>query len=190
MSHVIEQAANARAKCRGCGQKIGAGELRFGERLPNPYAEEGGEMTHWFHLACASFRRPEPFLAALETSPQTIPNREDLAHEARLGVAHHRLPRVSTAERAPTGRATCRSCRSLIDKGTWRLALVYYEDGRFVPSGFIHARCVRPYLETTDVLPRVAHFSPALGEGDLEAIRVEAESADPAPSPDSPEQPA
>src|SRR5580765_1464824 len=111
MPHVIEQAANARAKCRGCGQKIGAGDLRFGERLPNPYADGDAEMTHWFHLACGAFRRPEPFLAALDGSTEIIADRDRLADEARLGVAHARLPRVSTAERAPTGRATCRSCR-------------------------------------------------------------------------------
>jgi len=175
MPHVIELAANARAKCRGCGEKIGAGDLRFGERLPNPYAEGDAEMTHWFHLTCGAFRRPGPFLAALDSSADAIPNREQLAREAGLGVAHARAQRVSTAERAPTGRATCRSCRTAIDKGAWRIALVYYEDGRFVPSGFIHTRCVAPYLETTAIMPRVAHFSPALGEADLEAIRVEVE---------------
>ena len=39
MPHVIEPAPTGRAKCRGCGEKIGAGELRFGESLPNPFAE-------------------------------------------------------------------------------------------------------------------------------------------------------
>ena len=34
-------------KCRGCGRPIARGELRFGERLPNAFAE--GEMTVWFH---------------------------------------------------------------------------------------------------------------------------------------------
>ena len=56
MPHVIETASSGRAKCRGCGEKIAAGELRFGERLPNPFAE--GETTHWFHLECAAFKRP------------------------------------------------------------------------------------------------------------------------------------
>ena len=147
-------------------------------------------MTHWFHLPCAAFRRPEAFLEALDApgapgapgaSTEAIDNRETLLHEARLGVAHRRLPRVSTAERAPTGRATCRACKALIDKGAWRLALVYYEDGRFVPSGFMHVRCAATYLETTAILPRVAHFSPALSAADLDAIDVEAvEGPDPA----------
>lgn len=167
MPHLIERAASARAKCRGCGAKIAANELRFGERLPNPFADEGSEMTHWFHLPCAAFRRPEAFLETVAGTAEGIDDRERLEREAHLGVAHRRLPRLTTAERAPTGRATCRSCRELIGKGAWRISLVYYEDGRFVPSGFIHASCVQAYVETTDVLDRVKHFSPELDAPDL-----------------------
>ena len=173
MGHLIERAPSARAKCRGCGGKIASGDLRFGERLPNPFSDDGGEMTHWFHLGCAAYRRPESLLEVLDGSTEGIPDRERLAEEARLGVAHRRLPRVSTAERAPTGRATCRSCKTPIEKGGWRLALVYYEDGRFTPSGYMHARCVMPYLETTAILPRVAHFSPGLGDADLAEISAD-----------------
>lgn len=50
------------------------------------------------------------------------------------------------------------------------MALVFYEDGRFVPSGFIHAGCVAPYIETTEILDRVRQFSPALTDGDLAAF--------------------
>ena len=39
MPHVIEPAASGRAKCRGCGEKIAKGKLRFGERLPNPFGD-------------------------------------------------------------------------------------------------------------------------------------------------------
>ena len=92
---------------------------------------------------------------------------ERLASEARLGIAHPRLPRVDGAGRAPTGRAQCRSCRTSIEKGAWRIALVFYEEGRFAPSGFVHAACAREYFETIDVLPRVRRFSPALREEDL-----------------------
>ena len=63
MPHTIEPAASGRAKCRGCGQKIAKDELRFGERLENPYGE--GEMTLWFHLVCGVYKRPEPFLEML-----------------------------------------------------------------------------------------------------------------------------
>ena len=90
-----------------------------------------------------------------------------------LGVSHRRLPRVRAATRAPSGRATCRACRQTIDKGAWRIALQYYEDGRFVPSGFIHLGCAAAYLETTDIVDRVSHFSPDLTAADVDEIRRE-----------------
>ena len=167
MPHVIEPAPSGRASCRGCGTKIPKDALRFGERLPNPYAElEGGEMTHWFHLLCAAYRRPEPLLETLADAA-IVPDVDALKAHAQLGVTHRRLPRISTAGRASTGRAACRACKEPIAKDTWRIALVYYEDGRFVPSGFIHASCVQPYIETTEIMDRVKHFSPGLSDGDL-----------------------
>ena len=60
MLHALEPAASGRAKCPGCAQPIQRGELRFGERLPNPFAE--GEITLWFHPLCAAYKRPEPLL--------------------------------------------------------------------------------------------------------------------------------
>lgn len=167
MPHTIEHATSGRATCRGCGGKIASGTPRFGERLPNPYADEGGEMTHWFHLRCAAYRRPEAFLETLAAYDDPIDDRARLEHDARLGITHRRLPRVSTAGRAPTGRATCRACKEPIAKDTWRVALVFYEDGRFAPSGFIHAACIAPYIETTEVLDRVRYFSPDLTDADV-----------------------
>ena len=169
--HRIEPASSGRAKCRGCGERIAAGELRFGESLPNPFAD--GEMTQWFHLDCAAFKRPQPFLEALEGRGEPLAGEERLAAEARQGIAHRRLPRIDGAGRAPTGRAQCRSCRATIDKGAWRIALVFYEEGRFAPSGFVHAGCAAAYFETTDVLRRVQRFSPGLREEDLTELRAE-----------------
>ena len=174
-AHRIEPASSARAKCRGCGERIAGGELRFGESLKNPFAD--GEMTLWFHLECAAFKRPEPFLETLEAQSEPLEDRERLAAEARLGLAHRRLPRVDGAGRAPTGRAQCRACRAPIEKGAWRIALVFYEEGRFAPSGFVHAGCTRAYLETTDVLSRVRRFSPELREDDLALLAAELERA-------------
>jgi ribosomal protein L37AE/L43A len=170
MAHIVERAKTGRAKCRGCGKAAEAGALRFGERLPNPFADDGGEMTHWFHLACAAFMRPESFLSTLPDVAEPIPDRERLQRAAELGVAHRRLPRATAASRAPSGRAACRSCKAPIAKGSWRIALMYYEDGRFVASGFIHAGCARAYLETTEVLDRLRHFSAELSDGDLAEI--------------------
>jgi hypothetical protein len=174
MPHVIEPASSGRAKCRGCGERIAAGELRFGERLPNPFAD--GEMTHWFHLECAAFQRPEPFLETLEARGVSLDERERLESEARRGLAHRRLPRVSGAERSPSGRAKCRSCRETIAKDAWRITLVFWEEGRFEPSGFIHAGCAQSYFETTDLMSRVRRFSPVLTDDDLGELREELEA--------------
>jgi len=171
----MEIAPTGRAKCRGCGQPIAKGERRFGERLPNPFADEGGEMTHWFHLVCAAYRRPEALLETLPSVTEPIDRQADLEREAQLGVTYRRLPRVNVAERASSGRAACRACKAPIPKGGWRISLLYYEDGRFAPSGFIHLTCARTYLETIDFLPRLRHFTPALSEADLTEIRAELE---------------
>lgn len=170
MAHTLELAATGRATCRGCGQKIPAKSVRLGERVPNPFSDDGGDTTHWYHPACGAYRRPEAFLDALGTAAIDIPDRSSLEQEAALGITHRRLPRVSTASLAPTGRATCRACKHPIEKDTWRIALVYYEDGRFVPSGYLHAACATPYLESTAILPRVRHFSPDLDEAALAAF--------------------
>jgi len=171
MAHVIQPAPTGRAKCRGCGERIAAGEMRFGEVLPNPFAD--GEVTHWFHLDCAAFKRPEPLLETLEARTEPLPDVDRLRAEAQLGITHRRLPRFSGAERAATGRAQCRSCRTAIEKGAWRIPLVFYEEGRFAPAGSIHVRCAQAYLETTDVIARLKRFSPALTEDDLTAIEAE-----------------
>src|SRR5437764_11213194 len=119
MSHLFETAASGRAKCRGCGQAIARGELRFGERLPNPYAD--GEMTLWFHPLCAAYKRPE---ALLQVLPETdAADRDWLERAARGSLAHRRLPRIDGAERSPSGQARCRNCRQSIERGTWRIRL-------------------------------------------------------------------
>lgn len=171
MPHVIEPASSGRAKCRGCGEPIASGELRFGERLPNPFAD--GEMTLWFHPECAALKRPEPFLEALGARAEPLPDGERLKAEAERGLAHRRLPRVDGAERAPSGRARCRSCREPIERGAWRIRLAFFGDGRFDPGGFVHARCARAYFETADVVDRVRRFRRDLTDEEAAALRAE-----------------
>ena len=168
MAHLFESATSSRSKCRGCGRPILRGELRFGERLPNPYAEEG-EITLWFHPACAAYKRPEPLLEALVTSEKAV-EREKLERIARNSLAHRRLPRIDGAERAPSGQARCRNCREPIERESWRIRLVYYEEGRFSPGGYIHLACREAYFETSDVLDRMLHFSSALSEAEREEL--------------------
>jgi hypothetical protein len=167
--HLFEPASSGRSKCRGCGQAIRKGDLRFGERLPNPFGE--GEMTLWFHPLCAAYKRPEPVLETLEQSPQTVPDREELERAARGSLAHRRLPRIDGAERAPSGRATCRSCRRPIERGQWRIRLAFFEEGRFSTGGFVHLDCRKAYFETEDLEARVLHFSHALSGEEREELR-------------------
>jgi len=174
MAHLIEPAATGRAKCRGCGERIAAGELRFGESVPNPFAD--GETTRWFHLGCAAYKRPEPFLETLDARTEPLDGAERLASEAKRGLVHHRLPRINGAERSASGRAQCRSCKGSIEKGAWRIPLVFYEEGQFAPSGFIHVPCSTAYFETADVLPRLKHFSRNLSDEDLKALQAELQS--------------
>lgn len=126
-------------------------------------------MTLWFHLPCAAYSRPEPFL---ETQAAASPEhaQEALAAAARFGIEHRRVPRLHGAERASSGRATCRSCRELIAKGEWRLPLVFFEEYRFNPGGYIHAGCAREYFETVDLLDRIRHYSPELRDAELAEI--------------------
>jgi hypothetical protein len=66
-----------------------------------------------------------------------------------------------------------------IEKDAWRIPLLFYEEGRFSPAGFVHVSCAPAYFGTGDVLPRVRRFAPGLSAEDLAAL--EAELAKPAP---------
>ena len=167
--HVFEPAASGRSKCRGCGRALAKGEMRFGERLPNAFG--GGEMTLWFHPLCAAYKRPEPMLEALAAIADA-PDREALQRAAAASMAQRRLARIDGAERAPTGQAHCRHCRGSIEKGGWRIRLVFFDEGQFAASGFIHMACAPAYFETREILDHVMRFSPGLADAeraDLEA---------------------
>jgi hypothetical protein len=142
--------------------------MRFGECLPNLFGE--GEMTLWFHPLCAAYKRPQSLLETLPGANEDLPEREKLERAAQASVTHRRIPRIDGAERAPSGQATCRSCRELIAKGTWRIRTVFYEEGRFSPGGYVHLTCRKAYFETDDVLDAVLHFSPALSDEDRQEL--------------------
>jgi len=179
MAHLFVPAASGRSRCRGCGNPIKRGELRFGECLPNLFGE--GEMTLWFHPLCAAYKRPQPVLEALAAIPEGVPNRQDLKRAALESLTHRRIPRIDGAEKAPSGQATCRSCRELIARGTWRIRTVFYEEGRFSPGGYIHLHCRKAYFETGEVLDQILQFSSALSDGEREELIRAFGSAPPAP---------
>jgi hypothetical protein len=166
--NVIEVAATGRAKCRACGRAIAKGDFRFGEAIPNAYGE--GETSLWFHLVCAACTRPEPMRETLKSAVGTIPERDWLEHTADVGIVHRRLPRMVRAERASSGRARCRHCRDLIEKGVFRIALQIFEEGRMSPMGTIHVKCAPAYFGTADIVPRIERLSPELALSELKEI--------------------
>jgi len=168
VSDVIETAKSGRASCRGCGRSIARGELRFGEALPNAYAE--GESLFWFHLVCAACMRPGKFGPALEVFSQPIPESEWLRQTVSVGIAHERLLRLVRAERAPSGSAHCRACHELVGKGSWRFALQMFEEGRMQPIGTIHAECAEAYFGTNDILDRIKRLTEGLQPAELSEI--------------------
>jgi hypothetical protein len=169
MAHTFEPAASGRSKCRGCGRGIERGELRFGERLANPFGD--GEMTLWFHPACAAYKRPEALLEGLAAAGE-VADRQALERAARSSMAHRRLARIDGAQRAPGGQATCRQCRESIAKGTWRVRLMIFDEGRFNPAGFIHLGCAAAYFETADILEHLLHFSAELDDAGRAELRA------------------
>jgi Poly(ADP-ribose) polymerase and DNA-Ligase Zn-finger region len=168
VAHVFETAPTGRSKCRGCARLIERGELRFGERVPNLFAE--GETTLWFHPLCAAYKRPQTLLDALEETGESVQDRENLKRAALASVAHPRVSRIDGAERSPSSQAKCRHCHEPIERGSWRIRIVYYEEGRFSPGGYIHLGCRKAYFETDEVRDPVLRFSAALSDAEREEL--------------------
>ena len=172
MPHTVAAATTGRSKCRACGAAIAKGELRFGERLPNPFGEEGSETTHYYHLRCGAYRRPESFAEVLGSHAEDLPEPTALAEAVAFGLSHKRVQRINTVERASSGRARCRHCREAIQKANWRIGLVFFEEGMANSAGFIHVSCAAAYFETDAILDRLQHFGRDLGEDEVAELQT------------------
>lgn len=167
----FEPAPSGRSRCRACGGAIAKGELRFGEEVDNPFTD--GRTTLWFHVDCSALRRPEkarPLLVGEVEGGEAardIPEREELVREAELGIAHPRLCRIAKIERAPSGRAHCRQCKEVVEKGDLRFALEIFDQNRFNPMGFLHLACAEPYFGSRPSRRRLARV---LGPLDAELV--------------------
>lgn len=180
VGHRLEAAASGRSSCRGCGTKLPKGELRFGECVDNPFGD--GEATYWFHPWCAALMRPEPLLQ-LEAEVVALTEGAAMLQTAQEGIEYRRLPRLMRVESAPSGRARCRSCRELIEKGALRFSLAMFEDGRMNPIGFIHVSCAAAYFDTISLLPRLQRLQPDLDADTLKACRAQLDAASDARGP-------
>jgi hypothetical protein len=117
--------------------------------------------------------------------PSPPADAELLEARALATQARHRLPRIDGAERAPSGQAKCRHCHQPIERGAWRIRLVFHEEGTFSPGGFLHLACRGAYFETPDILAQVLHFSPGLAQEDRAILAAEfANQASPEPARD------
>ena len=128
-------------------------------------------MTLWFHPECAAYKRPEPLLEALESTSDP-PGGDLLERIARHSLLHRRLPRIDGAEPSPTRQAKCRHCRNPIERGAWRIRLVFYEEGMFSPGGFVHLECRTDYFETPDIHEHVLRFSTDLSPELLDQLKA------------------
>lgn len=177
MTHLVEPAASGRSKCRGCNTSIAKSHYRFGEVLPNPFAD--GDMTVWFHLDCALLRRPEAFVEVdvPEVAKAEMQYGDKIHQVLKLGQDYRRLQRLCGIERAPSSRAKCRHCRDPITKDDWRIQISFFEESTFNSGGNIHLTCALDYFETADFELFLKHFAPDdLSESDWREIREATQS--------------
>lgn len=168
VAHVLSPAPSGRAKCRACKQLIEKGALRLEEKVPNAFGD--GDASHYYHVACGAWRRPEAFLVAVADAPE-LPDRDALVRDAEFGVRYHRLRRFVRAELASTGRARCQGCREAIEKGALRLVLERIDDGMVHGSGFVHVGCAHRYASA--VVGVLTHLDlSALGAAEAESARA------------------
>lgn len=170
MADVIEAAKSGRAKCRGCGDALPKGELRFGDEVDNPFGD--GTAHHWFHLSCAAERRPDKLLAVLDVADVEVPDVERLRAVAQAGVDNPNLVSVKRAERAPTGRARCQQCREKIDKGALRVALEREDDMGMAAVSYIHLRCAPDRIGSAGLLDKLRRVSTQLSDEDLTELEA------------------
>ncbi|MCO5168965.1 MAG: PARP-type zinc finger-containing protein [Planctomycetes bacterium] len=172
MPHTIEEAKSGRATCRTCKAKIDKGVLRFGEEVPNQFAE--GPSYQWHHLACAAKKKPAQLQQALEAFPGEVPDRAALEQTIQEHKGKARATTLPYAERAPTGRSRCMVCEAPIAKGELRVAVEREVDtGSFVSrgAGYLHPACAKEHAEADpDLLDGVRQNSVSLAPADLEAI--------------------
>ncbi|MEW5848708.1 MAG: hypothetical protein AB2A00_07830 [Myxococcota bacterium] len=171
MPHMIEEAKSGRASCRTCREKIGKGELRFGEEAANAFDPEGGATHQWHHLLCAARKKPQLVKETLETFTGAVPNRAEVDQAIAESIDTARPP-FPFAEHAPTARSRCQSCRQPIDKGMLRVA-VARPPGSVPPDGaaYVHTTCAVEYVKDPELLAKVQRHSRRLSDEDLAQLQ-------------------
>jgi poly [ADP-ribose] polymerase len=179
MADKIEAAKSGRASCRTCREPIAKGELRFGEEVPNMFAE--GEPTYqWHHLACAATKKAGKLKAALAAFEGDVPGRAELEKTIEEKAAKEKPANFPYAERASTGRSRCLECREAISKGELRVAIEReVETGSFTRkgAGYLHTKCALAHTKDATLKDSVLANSPALAPADRDELSRSLSSA-------------
>lgn len=177
--YVIEGARSGRSRCKTCRRTIQKGALRVGILIDGPY----GKGYLWHHIKCAARRQFERVAEAYAAEawneakdpPAAVPDLEELrAHAERAEERKKGRKQPPYAELDPSGRARCKQCNDLIERGSVRVVL-----GRAIQFGnqvrtapiHVHPACVPAALQAED--------NATLPEGLVEAIRSASEGVSP-----------
>ncbi len=167
---IIEGARSGRAKCKTCRKVIPKDSLRLGILVEGPFGV--GHM--WHHLKCAAkrqFSKVEEAYACeawnnAKIVPEGLPPLEELVklkdEAEKKKVEKKELPHT---ELAPSGRARCKHCEELIEKGSPRVvigrAVEFGQQTRTTPIN-VHPGCVADALQAEDCSTEVDGFEDAL----------------------------
>lgn len=168
MADVIEQASTGRASCRFCKEKIGKGELRFGERVPNAFGE--GEQTLWYHLRCGAERQPAKLKPVLDEFTGELPDRSELDAIVASGLENPKLSMVQRVDHAPTGRAKCQQCHEAIAKDELRVGIDRDVEGQMPAVSYLHVRCAPAYLDAPGLGEKLKRLAGTLSPGEAEIL--------------------
>ena len=156
--YVIEGARSGRSKCKSCRKKIDKDVLRIGVLIEGPY----GIGYLWHHLTCAAKRRLDDVEEAYATEawkhakvpPEEYPTIEVLRKlNEEAEEKHQSRKETPWFEIDPSGRAKCKNCGDIMEKGSLRVVL-----GREVEFGnqyrtmpiHVHPACVAEEMEKVD----------------------------------------
>jgi uridine kinase len=182
--YVIEGARSARSRCRTCRRQINKGALRLGILIEGPY----GTGYLWHHLKCAArsqFNKVEEAyrLEAWKEAkdpPGSVPDLERLrGYREEIEERKKKKKTIPYAEVDPSGRAKCKQCGALIEKGSMRVIL-----GKVVEFGSqvrtapinVHAACVAAGMGAEDCATEPEGFEDALraNSSDLPREKIDA----------------
>jgi uridine kinase len=183
-AYVIEGARSARSRCRTCRRQINKGALRVGILIEGPY----GTGYLWHHLKCAArsqFNKVEEAyrLEAWKEAkdpPGSVPDLERLrGYREEIEERKKTKKTIPYAEVDPSGRAKCKQCGALIEKGSMRVILgkvvEFGSQVRTAPMN-VHAACVAAAMSAEDCATEPEGLEDALraNSGDLPREKIDA----------------